>query len=118
MGYRSTYEAEVAMVLEGLGFEYEPWSVEYPQYRTYTPDFYADGVLVECKGYFRPGDQAKYKAIRDQVLSMGEELVFLFMSPNKPVRKGSKMTMGRWADKEGIRWFDEPKELVKYVDNR
>ena len=61
-------------------------------------------ILVEAKGYFRVGDTQKYKAIRDSLLTQ-QELVFLLYSPTKKIRKGAKMNMGEWCEKEGLRWF-------------
>ena len=60
-------------------------------------------ILIEAKGYFRVGDTQKYKAIRD---SMPEwELVFVLSNPLTKVRKGSKMTMSQWCEKEGLAHF-------------
>lgn len=44
----------------------------------------------------------------------------MLSDPNKKVRKGSKMTMGQWCDKEGLAHFTvkTTKELLKYVRNK
>jgi hypothetical protein len=44
------------------------------------------------------------------------ELVFILQYPNKKVRKGSKLTMSQWCDKEKIKWFsrDNIHELLVY----
>lgn len=112
--YRSTFEERNGEVLEAEGFCYEPYKIPYFTKHNYTPDFVYLGVLVECKGYFRPGDQKKYKAIRDS-LGADKELVFLLQYPDKKVRKGAKLTMAGWCEKEGIVWFDDPEDLVDYA---
>lgn len=125
-GKRSKFEVRCADVLEPAGFEYEPYSVQYVVHRNYTPDFMFEvrgdyRVLVECKGWFRPGDRQKYKAIRDSLKASDkrdwpeEELVFLLMSPGKIIQRGGRLTMGGWCDKEGLKWFSDPQEVIDYV---
>jgi len=116
--FRSTFEEEVSRILKD--FDYEPFTVPYTIQRNYRPDFVhnASGVLVECKGYFRDGDTKKYTSIRDS-LPEGQELVFVLMQPNKKIRKGAKMTMAQWCEKENITWYntDTLEELLDYVTN-
>jgi hypothetical protein len=116
--FRSTFEEDVSKILKG--FDYEPFTVPYVIERSYRPDFVhnASGTLVECKGYFRDGDTKKYTSIRDS-LPTGQQLVFVLMQPNKKIRKGAKMTMSQWCDKEGILWYtlDTLQELIDYVTN-
>jgi len=116
--FRSTFEDDVSKVLKG--FDYEPFTVPYIISRSYRPDFVhsASNTLVECKGYFRDGDTKKYTSIRDS-LPKGQKLVFVLMQPNKKIRKGAKMTMSQWCDKEGILWYtlDTLQELIDYVTN-
>jgi len=116
--FRSTFEEEVSRILKD--FDYEPFTVPYTIQRSYRPDFVhnASGVLVECKGYFRDGDTKKYTSIRDS-LPAGQELVFVLMQPNKKIRKGAKMTMAQWCEKENITWYniDTLEELLDYVTN-
>ena len=99
--YKNKFEERCA---EALGWEYEPTYVPYEIKRRYLPDFHQGDTLVECKGYFRPGDTQKYKAIRDS-LGPEEELIFVLYDPNKKVRKENKITMGEWCTKEGFKWF-------------
>ena len=42
--------------------------------------------------------------------------MFVLTNANKKVRKGSKITMGEWCEKEGFKWFttDTLKELKRY----
>jgi hypothetical protein len=116
--FRSTFEEDVSKILKG--FDYEPFTVPYVIERNYRPDFVhnASGTLVECKGYFRDGDTKKYTSVRDS-LPTGKQLVFVLMQPNKKIRKGAKMTMSQWCDKEGILWYtlNTLQELIDYVTN-
>jgi glutamate synthase (NADPH/NADH) small chain len=73
-------------------------------------------VMVEAKGYFRPGDTQKYKAIK-KCLYPEYELVFLLQSPTKQVRSGGKITMAGWCNKEDIRWFSNTTDVINYVNS-
>ena len=116
--FRSTFEEDVAKILQE--FDYEPFTIPYTISRSYRPDFVdASGLyLIECKGYFRDGDTKKYTSIRDS-LPKEQELIFVLMQPNKKIRKGAKMTMSEWCDKEGILWYsiNTLQELTDYVAN-
>lgn len=112
---RSRLEEEVAAVLEPLGFEYESTRLAYHVPRLYTPDFTYSHVVIEVKGYFRAGDTQKYKAIRDSLVD--KTFVMILQTPNKPVRKGSKLTMAEWCDRNDIEWHpaDDLEELVRWA---
>ena len=108
--FRSGLESALNDKLKG-DWKYEPYRLPYTIHRKYVRDFVHEecSVLIEAKGYFRVGDTQKYTAIRD---SMPEwELVFVLSDPHKKVRKGSKMTMGQWCEKEGFKHY-----TVKTVD--
>ena len=111
---RSNFEGRMGEVLEKEGFLYEPYSLRYTIDHQYTPDFVLGNLLVEAKGWFRPGDRQKYKAIRDS-LKDNYELVFLLQSPLKKVSKGAQLTMSGWCEKEGLEWFSDPSELSDYA---
>lgn len=104
--YKSKLEKKVGVLLGGK-WVYESVSLQYVQHRKYTPDFVKEAedgdIYIEVKGFFRAGDQSKYLSIRDS-LEENEELVFIFSSPIKPCRKGTKLTMGGWAEKHGFRY--------------
>jgi len=116
--FRSEFEKNVAKVLKG--FEYEPFTIPYVIHRNYRPDFVhgASGTIIECKGFFREGDTKKYTSVRDS-LPKGQRLVFVLMHPNKKIRKGARMTMAQWCDKEGIKWYslDTLEELIRDVSD-
>jgi len=107
--YRNKFETAIGEVLKDY-CEYESLKVPYVVHRNYTPDFIGKNiktkieVLVEAKGYFRANDTQKYKAIRDS-LPKEQVLVFILYNPDKKIRKGSKMTMAGWCDKEKIYWY-------------
>jgi hypothetical protein len=109
--YKSKLEKLVGGLL-GPEWAYEPFTVPYVTHRNYHPDFVLGDLIVEVKGFFRVGDTAKYKAIRDAL--MFQELVFFLQSPRTKVRKGAKMNMGEWCEKEGLKWFDNVAELKAY----
>jgi len=112
------------MVAGLLGPEwlYEPFKINYETKHTYTPDFVCPieeyyELMVEVKGYFRPGDTQKYKAIRDS-LDGSQELVFFLSSPFKKVRKGAMLNMSQWCDKEGFPWFVDGTDLLEYAQEK
>lgn len=113
--YRSKLEQLVAKKLPNA--EYESYTVDYWQKKRYTPDFVLNNTFIEVKGFFRPGDQAKYIAVKEQLEEYKIEFVFLFSHPNKPVRKGAKLTMAGWAEKNNIKWFslETTKDLIRYA---
>ena len=116
--YRNKFEQEIGEAL-GPDWEYEPFRMQYTVLRNYTPDFVLTfddyfKIFVEAKGYFRPGDRQKYKAIRDECVDDGYiTLVFFLQYPNKKVQKGAQLTMSQWCDKENIQWVSTVEELKK-----
>ena len=102
---RSTLEEVVGDVLEPAGFEYESRRLAYHVPRVYTPDFTYTTCHIEVKGYFRAGDTQKYAAIAHSLEAMGHQLIMVLQTPNKKVRKGSKMTMAEWCNKNDIPWY-------------
>ena len=107
--YRNKFEETAGLLLKKY-CKYESEKVPYVIYKNYIPDFVGRNdknkidILVEAKGYFRVGDTQKYKAIRDS-LPKKRQLVFLLYNPNKKLRKGSKMNMSEWCEKEGFKWY-------------
>lgn len=117
--FRSKLEAMVASIL-GPKWLYEPFKIHYKTKHTYTPDFVYETpvgrILVEVKGYFRPGDTQKYKSIRDSLGGTDDHLVFFLSSPFKKVRKGAMLNMSQWCDKEGFPWFVDGIDLKEYAN--
>ena len=120
--FRSALEKEFSKEVKRKGFKYEPYGIPYTVHRTYMPDFVHEEkkVMVEVKGFFRVGDTLKYKSIRDTILEDGWELIFLLSNEHKKVRKGGKITMGQWCEKEGLKHYtlSTAQELVKYVEGK
>jgi hypothetical protein len=112
--YRNKFESDTADKLT-KEWKYEPYHIPYIIKRRYIPDFVRGNVLIECKGYFRVGDTQKYKAIRDSLVT--QELIFILYNHKKKIRKGAKMTMSEWCEKEGFKWFtlETMKELKRYA---
>ena len=119
--FRSGFEEDINKILQPCGFTYETDKIEYVVPRVYTPDFTFQSETstfhVEAKGYFRPGDTQKYKAVVN-CLPAFQELVFILMRPDHKINKNTKSTMSQWCDKHNIKWFtiDTLEELVKYVN--
>jgi hypothetical protein len=113
--YRSGLEKKFAELTPRGMFKFEPYTIPYTIHRNYKPDFVFGDYPIECKGYFRVGDTQKYTAIRDSLA--GQELIFVLSDPNKKLRKGAKMTMGQWCDKEELQFFtlQTIDDLLKYV---
>ena len=113
--YRSGLEKKFAELTPRGMFKFEPYTLPYTIHRNYKPDFVFGDYLIECKGYFRVGDTQKYTAIKKSLLF--QELIFVLSDPNKKLRKGAKMTMGQWCDKEGFKHFtlQTIDNLLKYV---
>lgn len=113
--YRSGLEKKFAELTPRGMFKFEPYTIPYTIHRNYKPDFVFGDYLIECKGYFRVGDTQKYTSIRDSLA--GQELIFVLSDPNKKLRKGAKMTMGQWCDKEELQFFtlQTIDDLLKYV---
>jgi len=116
--FRSGLEKTFAALYPKEDFDYEPYDIPYITKRKYKPDFVhkPTGKMIECKGFFRQGDTLKYKAIRD---CSDKELIFVLSDPFKKVRKGAKITMSQWCDKEGFKYFtvQQKEELMNYVTN-
>ena len=115
--FRSGLESAFSDAVGTKDFLYEPYRIPYIINKKYIPDFICErtGAMIECKGFFRVGDTQKYKAVRDSLIS--QELIFVLYNEKKKIRKGAKMNMGEWCDKEGFKWFtlETIKELKRYA---
>jgi len=102
--FRSGLESAFNDAVSQEDFLYEPYRLPYIIRKKYIPDFIdkRTGAMIECKGFFRVGDTQKYKAIRDEI---DRPLIFVFSDSRKRLRKGSKMNLGEWCDKEGLAHF-------------
>jgi len=96
--------------------EYETEKLPYTVSYNYVPDFIIkrpDGSVtyIEAKGRFDYADQRKMKAVRQAFPDLDIRILF---ESNRPVKKGSKMYYGDWADKYGFPWAvgKIPKEWI------
>lgn len=102
--YRSGFERTLATQLKAskIGFKFEPYKIDYTINHTYLPDFVLDnGIVIEAKGFFRAGDTAKYRTIKNQ--NPGLDLRFVFFDGDKKI-SGQKTTHGQWAERYNFPW--------------
>jgi hypothetical protein len=119
-GKRSREEELVEAALAGLSqpFVYESVKLPFSLHRVYTPDFSADGIHVEVKGWWPPEDRAKLKAVR--LANPNEIILVVLIRPELTISKGSKTTYATWCDKWGISWVPyskDPNELRQCLEN-
>lgn len=109
MSFRSGAERRFAELLleAGVEFGYEVGKLPYVLHRNYTPDFTVDGVHLEVKGYWRPGDRSKLKAVR--LANPHARLIVLFTRPHSTISKKSKTTYAQWCERWGIEWMELPR---------
>jgi predicted nuclease of restriction endonuclease-like RecB superfamily len=122
-GCKMASKAEVTFAEEmdrlDIPWLYEPEALQWePPKRKYTPDFKVmrpDGTyfFVEYKGYLRPNDKTKMKAIKQQHPDV--DIRFVFQNARKPIYKESKTTYAMWAEKQGYLWAEGfiPAEWLK-----
>ena len=120
--FRSGLESAFDAAVPEEDFLYEPYRIPYIIKKKYIPDFIdkRTGAMIECKGFFRVGDTQKYKAIRDEI---DRPLIFVFTDSRKRLRKGAKMNLGQWCEKEGLAHFtmktiDELMEHLKCLPTK
>ena len=111
MTFRSGPERRVAELLlqADIPFSYEQDRLPYVLRRTYVPDFRVGDTFFEVKGYWRPADRAKLKAVR--LANPHIRLVVLFQEPHRRISKASKTTYAQWADRWGIEWIPLPTHI-------
>ena len=92
---------------------WKPDKIQYTINKMYNPDCRYGNTIIEVKGRFRTSEEAaKYLWVRD-ALEEGEELVFVFSSPNckmpnaKRRKDGTYNTHAAWADRHGFIWYDK-----------
>lgn len=110
MKFRSKYEKRVYGNAEkdDRAIDYEPRdaTLRYTTTSEYLPDFrLPNGVLVECKGYFKPADRRKMLEVKEQHPLIDLRILFQRASNTLTKAKRSK-TYGQWADKHGFIWAE------------
>ena len=100
--FRSDYERTIAK-LSDKRIKYEPIKISYVLEKKYEPDFVLpNGIMVEAKGYLRPGDRTKMLAVKKQHPEL--DIRFLFQRAENTISKTSKTTYAAWAKKNGFKW--------------
>ena len=101
---RSGLERQVADLLDKIkvDYEYENCFFPYVIEHKYVPDFRVGDVYLETKGYFKPADRRKMKAVKKANPDLDIRLVF--QAPYNKISKRSKTTYAKWADKNGFPW--------------
>lgn len=112
---RSGWERTLAADLKKrkVAFQYETMKVPYVIHHQYNPDFILDnGIIIEAKGYFRPGDVAKMRAVKAQNPHL--DIRFVFMDAQKRI-PGQKQSHAAWCDRHGFPWASGciPEEWTK-----
>ena len=107
-GFRSGLEDRFSKFLDkqGVAYLFEAEKFSYVTESKYTPDFFLQsGVIIECKGFFKPSDRRKMLAVKAQHPELDIRFVF---QRNNTLSKQSKTTYGAWADKHGFPWCIYP----------
>ena len=87
-------------------FTYESVKLPYVLHKLYIPDWTVNlpsgkSFFIEMKGYLRPSDRTKLKAVLEN--NKGVDLRIVFSKDNK-LNKNSKTTYSQWAAKNNIPW--------------
>lgn len=119
---RSGFERSIKANLnrKKLRFEYEPFPIAYTFIAQYLPDFVFDKkdgtkMFVEAKGYLKPSDRRKMKAVKDSNPTL--DIRFLFQQDNF-MTKSKKTKYSDWAFKNGFKFHigdNLPKEWIKEI---
>lgn len=102
--FRSKFEEHLFESIGDAPVEYEADSLDYIAKHKYFPDFtitLPDGRkrFVEAKGYLRPQDMVKMKAIKESNPDVDIRIVF---AKDNKVSSKSKMKYSDWAFKNGF----------------
>lgn len=107
-GTRNSFEQSILENCDFGNIEYESEKINYQilEDHQYIPDFVIrklDGskIYVEAKGYLRPTDMKKMKAVKASNPYL--DIRFVFQKDNK-VPKARKMTYSQWAERNGFKW--------------
>ncbi len=98
-------------------FKYEPCKIPYTYIANYTPDFVIGDIYIEVKGYFKPADRKKMRAVKNSHPDL--DIRLWFMQDNYLSNKTKANRYSDWADKNGFpyhvgdtfpkHWFTEEK---------
>ena len=99
--YKFLEELKALKSKHKYNLEYESEELKYYIAKTYIPDFtlkYRDGRVLhlEIKGYFRPEDREKLRAVREANPKLDVRLVF---DKDNKIHAKSKMRYSDWCNK-------------------
>ena len=107
--YRSYFESLVGAKLaeDGSIVRYETERVRYVKAPAiYTPDFLLpNGIMIECKGWFKPADRAKHLLIRKHNPTL--DIRFVFENSQNKLSKSSKTTYAKWCSVHAFKYADK-----------
>lgn len=99
--FRSEFEEKIGKRLKGEGvpYEYEKDKFTYLLKKNYLTDFSCNGIFLEVKGYFKPSDRTKMRAVKE--MNPDLDIRFVFMRDNY-LTKSKKGRYSDWAKKYGF----------------
>jgi hypothetical protein len=122
----NSFSSDVAQALrqDGRPFQHKELIGQYttpPRLALWIPDFVLhNGIVVECKGYWRPEDITKIRLVREQFPDLDVRFVF---SSSQQKDKRSRATYASICKKLGIpcndltvprEWLDEPDDANRW----
>lgn len=120
--YKSKFESFFAGLLASaqIKIDYESDKFEYTLKHKYNPDWKAEKVtggyvFFETKGLLDAQTRQKMKAVKEQNPDL--DIRFVFQKAGNVIRKGSKITYGMWAEKNGFKWCEQhlPQEWLNEI---
>jgi len=119
--YRSKFEQKIAEQLEQnhIAFEYEKVKLRWidpAKNRVYTPDYkIANGIIIECKGFWKPQDRLKMLEVIKQYPDLDIRMVF--QDAHKKINKGSSTTYADWCEKYNIKYSHKEIPEEWFIEN-
>jgi Phage endonuclease I len=74
----------------------------------------SNGVILEAKGFFRPGDVAKMRAVKSANPDL--DIRFVFQEPHRKI-PGQKQTHAQWAERHGFPWAGINDVPLDWINN-
>lgn len=113
LGFRSKFEYIInrQLIEAGMKFDYEGecntvYYIKPVEVKRYVADFLlANGIIVECKGFFDAQDRKKHVLIKEQYPEL--DIRILFMNSGNKLSKRSRTTYAEWCEKVGIPYADK-----------
>lgn len=103
----SQFEDRTAASLEARGviFESQPKpAFVYTLSKRYTADFRIGDLYIETKGWFRPEDRTKMKAVKKAYPDLDIRIVFQNANSRLNSKLPRSQTNAQWAERNGFPW--------------